>query len=203
MTKRHDGSKETYPLSSDMSSVEIAISFLSESLILLLDTLIIGVDKKLKIASIGQAIMQATRPRVLIAPLQLGLAVQMHHHFGSRFLIDSLHRHRFYSSYSEVQMFKRNAAVASGTELNIPDGDCSVQYVADNVDHNIRTIDGKNTFHRMGIIATITPRNTDSQTYSVISRRKTLPQKKLHILAKLTSISISHLEIAADLSMKI
>ena len=56
--KRHDGSKETYPLSSDMSSVEIAISFLSESLILLLDTLIVGVDKKLKLASISQAIMQ-------------------------------------------------------------------------------------------------------------------------------------------------
>ena len=157
-----------------MSSVEIAISFLPESLILLLDTLIVGVDKKLKIVSIGQAIMQATRPLVLVAPLQLGLAVQMHYHFGSRFLIDSLHRHGFCSSYSEVQMFERNAAVASGTELNILDGDCLVQYVADNVDHNIRTIDGKNTFHGMGIIATITPRNTDSQTYSVISRRKNI-----------------------------
>ena len=69
----------------------------------------------------------------------------MHHHFGSRFLIDSLHQHGF-CSYSEVQMFERNAAVASGTELNIPDGDCLVQYVADNVDHNIRTIDGKTRF---------------------------------------------------------
>ena len=36
--KRRDGSKEIYPLSSDMSSVEIAISFLPESLIPLLDT---------------------------------------------------------------------------------------------------------------------------------------------------------------------
>ena len=107
-----------------MSSVEIAISFLPESLILLLDTLIVGVDKKLKIASIDQGIMQATRPRVLIAPLQLGLAVQMHHHFESRFLIDSLHRHGFCPSCSEVQMFKRNAVVTSDTELNILDGDC-------------------------------------------------------------------------------
>ena len=32
-----------------------------------------------------------------------------------------------------------------------------VQLVADNVDHNIRTIDGSNTFHGMGIIATFTP----------------------------------------------
>ena len=87
-----------------MSSVKIAISFLPESLILLLGTLIVGVDKKLKKASIGQAIMQATRPRVLIAPLQLGLAV--HHHFGSRFLIDSLHPHGFCSSYSKAQCLK-------------------------------------------------------------------------------------------------
>ena len=31
-----------------------------------------------------------------------------------------------------------------------------VQYAAVNVDHNIITIDGKNTFHGMGIIATVT-----------------------------------------------
>ena len=48
----------------------------------------------MKIASIGQAIMQAARPRVLLVPLQFGLGVQMHHHFGSRFLIDAFHCHR-------------------------------------------------------------------------------------------------------------
>ena len=32
-----------------------------------------------------------------------------------------------------------------------------VQHLVDNVDHNIRTLDGFNTFHRMGIIATVTP----------------------------------------------
>ena len=32
-----------------------------------------------------------------------------------------------------------------------------MQYVADNVDHNIQTIDGKDTFHGMGIIAAVTP----------------------------------------------
>ena len=35
-----------------------------------------------------------------------------------------------------------------------------VQYVADNVDHNLRTIDGHNMFHGMGIIAMVTPGNT-------------------------------------------
>ena len=32
------------------------------------------------------------------------------------------------------------------------------QFSADNVDHNIRTLDGLNTFHGMGIIAIICPR---------------------------------------------
>ena len=31
--------------------------------------------------------------------------------------------------------------------------------MADNVDHNISTIDGKDTFHGLGIITTITPGN--------------------------------------------
>ena len=30
-----------------------------------------------------------------------------------------------------------------------------MQFVADNVDHNSRTLDGTNTFHGMGIIATV------------------------------------------------
>ena len=51
-----------------------------------------GKDVDLKRASIGQAIMQAARPRVLLAPLQIGLGLQLHHHFASRLLIESLHR---------------------------------------------------------------------------------------------------------------
>ena len=35
-----------------------------------------------------------------------------------------------------------------------------MQHVADNVDHDICTIDGLNTFHGMGIIATVTPKLT-------------------------------------------
>lgn len=139
--------------------MENALSYLPELLILLLDTVLVGKDKKSKIVSIGQAIMQAARPRTLTAPLQLGLGVQMHHYFGSRSLIDTLHRHGFCCSYSEVQAYERSAAVSGGGGLSIPEGQTLVQYVADSIDHNITTIDGRNTFHGMGIIATITPRN--------------------------------------------
>lgn len=101
--------------------------------------------------------MQAVRPRVLLAPLHLGLGIQMHHHFGSKFLIDSLHAHGFCSSYATVLQYERNAAVAQGTDLPGHISDQFIQYVADNVDHNTRILDGKGTFHGRGIIATITP----------------------------------------------
>ena len=87
----------------------------------------------------------------------------MHHHFASRFLIDSLNAHGFCASYSTVKKYERSAAVTQGTDIpGITEGSF-VQYVADNVDHNIRTLDGKGTFHGMGIIATVTP-GTNSRT---------------------------------------
>ena len=117
----------------------------------------------MRIASIGQAIMQAVRPKAIIGPLQIGLGVQMHKQFGSRFLIDSLHSHGFCSSYSEVQKFERSAAYHQRTEIKGINNDSFIQHIADNVDHNIRTIDGLNTFHGMGIIAAVTPRVTSTK----------------------------------------
>ena len=102
--------------------------------------------------------MQYTRPRALIAPLQLGLllGVQMHSHFLSRFAVDTLHEHRFCSSYDEVQTFEKSAAIKQGIQLPV-EATNFAQYVVDNADHNIRTIDRHGTFHGMGIIATIAP----------------------------------------------
>ena len=84
--------------------------------------------------------MQATRPRVLLQPLQLGVGVQMHHHFASKFLVDSLYHLGFGCSYSEVQMNERSAAVAQNLEVHGFTPGHFMQYVADNVDHNNRTI---------------------------------------------------------------
>ena len=81
----------------------------------------------------------------------------MHRQFGSRFLIDSLYSHGFCSSYSEVQKFERSAAFHQGTEIEGIDNESFIQHIADNVDHNIRTIDGLNTFHKMSIIVAFIP----------------------------------------------
>ena len=135
--------------------LEKHIQFLPFSLQVFLDHLVAG-KHRFKLASIGQTVMQAARPRALVAPLQIGLAVQVHHAFASRFLIDTLNSHGFCSSYNEVQRYSKNAAVQQSTDIPSFNGEF-VQYSADNVDHNVRTLDGRDTFHGMGIISTVTP----------------------------------------------
>ena len=161
---------ETYPSTLEMGSTEKTLAFLPISLKHFLDCLFARKDKDLKsltISSIGQAIMQATKPKIIIAPLQLGLGLQLHSHFASRFLIGTLYNHGFCSSYSDILSDKICADIQSGTDIPGYIQGHFIQYAADNVDHNIRTIDGRGTFHGMGIVANVTPRVTNA---SIIRR---------------------------------
>jgi len=84
--------KQTYTLQNSIPVNETSVDdLLPLSLHTFLNSLFVGKHKRVKMMAIGQAIMQAVRPKILIAPLQLGLAVQLHHHYGSRYLIDTLH----------------------------------------------------------------------------------------------------------------
>ena len=77
--------------------------------------------------------------------------------YESRFLIDTLHEMGFCCSYSTISTYERSAAFHQGIDLVGYDESKSVQFIADNVDHNICTLDGHGTFHGMGIMATLTP----------------------------------------------
>ena len=153
---------KSIPISSDsyptiITDAESHVHYLPASLSTFFSLFTLEKNSALKVASIGQAIVHAARPWVVISPLQIGLAVQLHYNFASRFLIDTLHHHGFCSSYQEVQMFNQNAALSQGTEIPSFNGEF-VQYAANNVDHNTRTLDGHNTtFHGMGMIAVVTP----------------------------------------------
>ena len=172
--KSVETNRDAYPSSSNMSSLQYNLEYIPESLRILLKLLFAEKKADLKIASIGQAIMQATRPRALISPLQLGLGVQMHHGFASRYLVETLHSLGFSLPYSEIQKFESCAAASQGIDIPVDHGNSAaateqgtdtseekknsfIQYVADNVDHNLRTLDGHGTFHGMGIIAAVTP----------------------------------------------
>lgn len=159
-------SVDEYPSPNELT-VENALNFIPNTLKLLLSKLFVGKDTSVKIGSVGQSIMQSIRPRALLCPLQIGLSVQLHHNYRSRCLIDSLHNLGFCSSYAEVSRFEKNAAVSgSCVSFNVAE-DTTLLLAADNVDHNICTLDGKNTFHGMGMIAAITPKIT---TYPTVKR---------------------------------
>ena len=82
-------SREYYPSCTDISSTPKNLEFLPDSLKMLLVNMLPG-NSDTKIASIGLSIVQCCRPKGVLAPLQIGLGVQLHHHFESRFLIDTL-----------------------------------------------------------------------------------------------------------------
>lgn len=152
------GTKDFYP-SIETLDAKKSLEYLPKSLNFFLSSIFSGTKTDLKIAAIGQSILQACLPRTIIAPLQLGLAIQLHTYFRSKFLIDTLFQLGFCSSYKEVMKFERNAAFITNGNLldsieeeNVP----VVLFAADNVDHDLRTLTGKNTFHGMGMIAAIT-----------------------------------------------
>ena len=103
--------------------------------------------------------------------MQIGLAFQMHHHFRSKFLICILSAMGFCSSYSEVQMFEENAASSIAPDVldEVLTPDKMVLFAADNVDHNIVTLEGKGAFHGMGMLAAVTP---DNEVAHTVLRRK-------------------------------
>lgn len=58
-----------------------------------------------------------------------------------------------------------------------------VQFVADNVDHNIATIDRHNTFHGMEIISTVSPKTEHRRIIS----SKDIPTEELVELGKINN----------------
>ena len=104
--------------------------------------------------SIGQCILKALKPRTFIPPLLFALGVAVDHAFGSKWLVNELARLGFSISYSEVKRFKQSAMVdEKAGEQSAYQTSNFCQWVGDNVDHNINTLNGKGTFHGMGIIA--------------------------------------------------
>lgn len=81
----------------------LLISILPLFLRVFLTTLFASKDFSILVGFIGQSIMQQLRPKTVVTPLQIVLAVQMHKHFGFKFLVDSIYSHGFSFWYSKIQ----------------------------------------------------------------------------------------------------
>lgn len=85
----------------------------------------------------------------------------MDHVFGSKWLINELSHLGFSVGYDEVVKYKQSVIQSETLETLLSEyiPGTFTQWVADNVDHNVITLDGQGTFHGMGIIAISTPQD--------------------------------------------
>lgn len=107
-----------------------------------------------KKTAICHSIIRAARPRSFLSPAQLGTGVLLHRKFGSKVLIDTLCNMGVCVPYQEVLRYERSVTCQENTRIE----NGYVQFVFDNADYNVHTLDGHNTFHVMGGIACITPK---------------------------------------------
>ena len=65
-------SKEFYPDPQDIRSIDKMLLFIPKTPRTFVDELFVGTSKGLKMATIGQCLLQVARPRSVMAPLQIG-----------------------------------------------------------------------------------------------------------------------------------
>ena len=113
-----------------------------------MESLVTGNDNSVSKSAIGQALVQACKPKAVLTPLHIGLGVQLYRHFGSKFLIGTctLNNLRISSSYWEVHQFETNAIAAQNIHIPGFFTGSLLQFVADNVNYIIRTRGVHNTF---------------------------------------------------------
>lgn len=106
------------------------------------------VDNKHRVCTaIAHSILQAVRPRTFVSPILVGVAVYVHRKFGSKLLVHILHKLGFSTGYNEAQLFEVSCMKSTPPTIL---SDSFMQFVFDNADFDVHTIDGFHTFHCMG-----------------------------------------------------
>ena len=171
---------EWYPTTDTIQSTEKSLEWIPPKFPLFLQNIC---KYLLKQSSIGQVIVSAARPRSCIVPILFGLGVDVDHVFGSRWLIDHLNKLGFCISMNEVTRYKQSVIVKGNYDSEFSKLARSfTQWSADNVDHNVRTLDGKGSLHGMGIVYSITNKfsSSDSTSLPLVKHNKLKKVKDLN-----------------------
>ena len=163
-----------YPSNDILESTEKGKEWLPPLLRLFLERLI---RYQLHQVSIGHCIMNVTRPRSCIPPIPFGLGIEVENVFGSKWLLNELSALGFSVSSDEVLRYKQSVTENENT--------CDVlreylpgkftQWMADNVDHNPMTLDGKGSLHAMGCVSsTIFERNVHIKLQPIKRQKRKL-----------------------------
>lgn len=150
---------DTYPPSDDFLKDP---GTLPQSLTFFIEGLLLGKTKRVeetkrKCSALGNAIIAIIRPRSFLSPLLCSLSLLLYRKYASKHLIDLLASLGFCASYHEAQKLEISAIYSAKPGFKMG---AFNQFVFDNVDFNVCTIDGLNTLHAMGGIRCITPSNS-------------------------------------------
>ncbi|CAG9823916.1 unnamed protein product [Phaedon cochleariae] len=137
-----------------------AASCVPPTLRVFLETLIMkkadNVNKQRKCISIAHSIISAIRPTSFVSSIMNSVALFVYRRFASKKLVNLLSSLGFSASYHSAQQLEMSAI----NHIQ-PDTDTSfLQFVFDNADFNVRTLDGLNTFHSMGGIKSVPSEST-------------------------------------------
>lgn len=110
-----------------------------------------------KAMAISHAVISTTRPRSFLSTIHIGLGALLYKKYGSKDLLDVLSSLAYCCSYYDARLFE--ASCIQHPLKNVLTNSFS-QFVFDNADVNVDTIDGSNTFHAMGGIQCITPHSS-------------------------------------------
>lgn len=93
----------------------------------------------------------------VIPPFHFGLTLQLHHEFGSKYLIDTLNEYSFCATYNELRRFLTAIAtieILKNVNLYLPpkiisreSGGSLIHEGNDNIDIHVETLDCKNDYH--------------------------------------------------------
>lgn len=118
-----------------------------------------GKEKKVEktqveVDMIAHSIVAYIRPRAFIPNLQLAVGVYVYRKTGSKIVIDLLSKFGVSASYASIQLYE------ASTIINPPIyqiDSAFVQFIFDNTDHIVGTLDGRETFHCLDGVAVHTP----------------------------------------------
>lgn len=153
---------------------------------------------------VNHAVISAVRPRSFLSSIQTTLSLHLNRMYGSKHLIEVLSALGVCSSYYESDSYVKSL-ITVGPPAPAIESDSFTQFVFDNADVNIRTLDGLNTFHAMGGIVCITPSSHVSVTSEVPRivegsfqvpeqiRKRSYTNRKVSGLARVTVEDFTHI----------
>ena len=138
-------SKDHYP---GVSEIKESEKWFLDSLQLFMKVI---VPTMLKQVNLSQCIVQPARPRTVIAPMPIGVGLNIDKSTRCKQLITPFSRLGFLILPGEVSQFKQSVTEDIEKDDNqekVHDG--FKKWVSDNVNHNIATLMSRGTFHDMG-----------------------------------------------------